>query len=74
MITESLARLAYSQDHGREITQLGVVGGKHLRFSDYELSMAKKRPKREKFLTLTEVVVAWHALIDQIEPNYPQSE
>jgi hypothetical protein len=50
------------------------VGGKHLRFSDYELSMAKKRPKREKFLTLTEVVVAWHALIDQIEPNYPQSE
>ena len=48
------------------------MGGKQLGFTDYELTTAKKRTKREKFLAEMEAVVRWHALIDQIEPHYPK--
>lgn len=33
-----------------------VMGGKQLCFSDYELTIAKKRTKREKFLSEMELV------------------
>ena len=49
------------------------MGGKQLGFSDYELTTAKKRAKREKFLSEMEVVVPWQALIDLIEPHYPKT-
>ena len=49
------------------------MGGKQLGFSDYELTMAKKQTKREKFLSEMEVVVPWQALIDLIEPHYPKT-
>jgi hypothetical protein len=49
------------------------MGGKQLRFSDYELTTAKKQPKREKFLSEIEVVVPWQALIDLIQPDYPKA-
>ncbi len=48
--------------------------GKQLGFSDYELTTAKKQTKREKFLFEMEAVVPWQALIDLIEPHYPESE
>jgi IS5 family transposase len=48
------------------------MGGKQLGFTDYELTTAKKRTKREKFLAEMEEVVPWQALIDLIEPHYPQ--
>ncbi len=49
------------------------MGGKQLGFSDYEQSTAKKRTKREKFLTEMEQVVPWQALLDLIEPCYPKT-
>jgi hypothetical protein len=39
------------------------MGGKQFGFSDYELTTAKKKTKREKFLSEMEVVVLWQALI-----------
>jgi IS5 family transposase len=50
-----------------------VIGGKQLGFTDYELTTAKKRTKREKFLAEMEAVVPWQALIDLIEPHYPKT-
>jgi|694.fasta_scaffold26929_1 hypothetical protein len=49
------------------------MGGKQLGFSDYELTTAKKRTKREKFLAEMETVVPWQALLDLIEPHYPKT-
>jgi IS5 family transposase len=49
------------------------MGGKHLGFTDYELTTAKKRTKREKFLAEMEVVVPWLGLLDLIEPHYPKT-
>jgi len=49
------------------------MGGKQLGFGDYEQSTAKKRTKRERFLSEMEAVVPWKALIDLIEPHYPKS-
>ena len=49
------------------------MGGKQLGFTDYELTTAKKRTKREKFLSEMEAVVPWQALIDLIEPYYPKA-
>jgi IS5 family transposase len=49
------------------------MGGKHLVFSDYELTIAKKQTKREKFLSEMEVVVPWQALIDLIDPHHPKA-
>ena len=46
-----------------------MMGGKQLGFTDYELTTAKKRTKREKFLSEMEAVVPWQALIDLIEPK-----
>ena len=42
-------------------------------FGDYEQSMAKKRTRRERFLSVMEAVVPWKALIDLIEPHYPKT-
>ena len=50
------------------------MSGKQLGFSDFELTTAKKQTKPEKFLAEMDVVVPWQALIDLIEPHYPQSE
>jgi len=49
------------------------MGGKQLGFGDYEQSTAKKRTKRERFLSEMEAVVPWKALIDLIEPHYPKT-
>lgn len=49
------------------------MGGKQLGFGDYEQSTAKKRTKRERFLSEMEAVVPWKALIDLIEPYYPKT-
>ena len=49
------------------------MGGKQLGFTDYELTTAKKRTKREKFLSEMEAVVPWQALIALIEPYYPKA-
>ena len=49
------------------------MGGRQLGFADYELSTAKKRTKREKFLAEMEAVVPWQALINLIEPHYPKA-
>ncbi len=49
------------------------MGGKQLGFGDYEQSTAKKRTKRERFLSQMEAVLPWKALIDLIEPYYPKS-
>jgi IS5 family transposase len=40
--------------------------GKHLGFSDYELTTVKKQTKRVNFLSEMEVVVPWQSLIDLI--------
>ena len=50
-----------------------LMGGKQLGFSDYELTIAKKQTKREKFLAEMEAVVPWAALIALIEPHYPKA-
>ena len=49
------------------------MGGKQLRFADYEQTTAKKRTKKEKFLAEMDQVVPWQALIDLIEPHYPKT-
>jgi hypothetical protein len=49
------------------------MGGQQLGFGDYEQSRAKKRTKRERFLSEMEAVVPWKALIDLIEPHYPKT-
>ena len=49
------------------------MGGMQLGFTDYGLSTAKKRTKREKFLAEMEAVVPWRALINLIEPFYPKA-
>lgn len=43
-----------------------------LGFSDYQLTSAKKRSKREKFLYEMEVML-WQALSGLIEPHSPAS-
>jgi transposase, IS5 family len=49
-----------------------VVGGKQLGFSNYELTAAKKRTKREKFLAEMEIMMPWQALIALIDLHYPK--
>ena len=49
------------------------MGGKQLGFGDYEQTTARKRTKRERFLTQMEAVVPWKDLIDLIEPHYPKA-
>jgi IS5 family transposase len=49
------------------------MGGKQLGFGDYEQSTAKKRTKRERFLSEMEAVVPWQELLDLIEPHYPKT-
>ena len=49
------------------------MGVKQFGFGDYEQSTAKKRTRRERFLAEMEAVVAWKALIDLIEPQYPKT-
>ena len=49
------------------------MGGKQLGFGDYEQSTAKKRTKRERFLSEMEAVVPWKKLLDLIEPHYPKT-
>jgi IS5 family transposase len=49
------------------------MGGKQLGFGDYEQSTAKKRTKRERFLSEMEAVVPWKELLDLIEPHYPKT-
>ena len=49
------------------------MGGKQLGFGDYEQTTAKKRTRRERFLTEMEGVVPWKTLIDLIEPYYPRT-
>jgi IS5 family transposase len=44
------------------------MSGNHLGFSDYELTTAKKKIKREKFLAEMEAVVPWQGLMTLIEP------
>jgi IS5 family transposase len=51
----------------------GFMGGKQLGFSDYEQTTARKRTKRERFLTQMAAVVPWRALIALIEPCYPKT-
>ena len=48
------------------------MGGKQLGFTGYELTTAKKRTKREKFLSEMDAVVPWAALIALIEPHSPR--
>ncbi len=49
------------------------MGGKQLGFGDYEQATAKKRTKRERFLSEMEAVVPWKVLVDLIEPHYPKT-
>ncbi len=49
------------------------MGGTQLGFGGHEQSKAKKRTKRERFLSEMEAVVPWKALIDLIEPYYPKT-
>jgi len=49
------------------------MGAKQLGFMDYELTTAKKRNKREKFLAEMDAVVPCQALLDLIDPNYPST-
>ena len=49
------------------------MGGKQLRFADYEQTTAKKRTNKEKFLAEMDQVVPRQALIDLIEPHYPKT-
>jgi len=53
--------------------QLGHRFAEGFAYGDYEQSTAKKRTKRERFLSEMEAVVPWKALIDLIEPHYPKS-
>jgi IS5 family transposase len=49
------------------------MGGKQLGFGDYEQTTAKKRTRRERFLSEMERVVPWKALLELIEPHYPKT-
>jgi IS5 family transposase len=49
------------------------MGGKQLRFGDYEQTTERKHTKQERFLTQMEAVVPWKAHIDLIEPHYPKA-
>ena len=49
------------------------MGSKQLGFNDYEQSTAKKRTKRERFLSEMEAVVPWKALFDLMEPYYSKT-
>jgi IS5 family transposase len=49
------------------------MASKQFGFGDYEQSMAKKRTRRERLLSVMEAVVPWKALIDLIEPHYPRT-
>ena len=51
----------------------GLVGSKQLGFGDYEQTTVKKRTKRERFLSGMEKVVPWKALLNLIEPHYPNT-
>jgi len=50
-----------------------VTGAKQLGFGDSEQPTAKKRTRREHFLTAMEKLVPWKALIDMIDPHYPKT-
>ncbi len=60
---------------------VNVQGGKHLvhrcaegfACGDYEQATARKRTKRERFLSQMEAVVPWRALIDLIARCYPKT-
>ncbi len=49
------------------------MGGKQLGFGDYEQTTARKRTRRERFLSEMEAVVPWKPLLDLIEPYYPKA-
>ena len=49
------------------------MGGKQLGLSDYDLTTAKKKTKRESFMAQMDVEVPRQALIDLIEPPYPKA-
>lgn len=49
------------------------MGSKQRGFGDYEQATAKKRTRRERFLSEMEKVVPWKALLDLIEPHYPKT-
>jgi IS5 family transposase len=49
------------------------MGGRKLGFGDFEQATAKKRTRRERFLSEMEKVVPWKALLDLIEPHYPKT-
>jgi IS5 family transposase len=53
--------------------QLGHRCAEGFAYGDYEQTTARKRTKRERFLTQMEAVVPWQALIDLIEPCYPKT-
>ena len=46
---------------------------KQLGFGDYEQATAKKRTRRERFLSEMEKAVPWKALLELIEPHYPKT-
>jgi IS5 family transposase len=49
------------------------MGSKQLGFGDYEQTTLKKRTKRERLLSGMEKVVPCKALLDLIEPHYPNT-
>ena len=49
-----------------------MMGGKQLGFSDYALTTAKKRTKKEKFLAEMDQVAPWQPLLKLIQPVYPK--
>jgi IS5 family transposase len=49
------------------------MGGKQLGFSDYEQSTAKKRTRKEIFLSEMDAVVPWQALVDLIDLHYSKT-
>jgi len=49
------------------------MGSKQLGFGDYAQATAKKRTRRERFLSEMEKVVPWKALLELIEPHYPKT-
>jgi len=50
------------------------MGGKQLGFSDYEQTTAKKRTKKEKFLSEMDQVVPWWPLLDLMQQWYSLSD
>jgi IS5 family transposase len=49
------------------------MGSKQLGVGDDEQATAKKRTRRERFLTEMEKVVPWKALLDLIKPHDPKT-